>query len=463
MEGLSEEELTSLNAMNADQKVVFWQTRSTQLQSAQANQLAAADELRQQLAAKEATLTAARNLEKSYTESQKQLRDAQAKLQQPEQAALRLQQESFKLTKNTTIQKQLQLYAKAIAVCDGSNRQNLRKFLESLNNAQEWSGASSEQMLQLCSRLISGNLQNALTRHVHTTMNGLCSWEQAKDFIKINFLGKDELSHLRSQLVRLSQGTQESCQNYIRRWDSLVSKCYDEPTRGLDIIQEQLVKSFVQGLGHSDVRTQVWLSDPKRESDAYELAADAARAYELAKNTQGIDSEFLPPLRQGEEEMDVDALTQKSDKKGTPTPDGFSRRINKLYDLVADLKGQLARLQAAQRRPGPSQYQRAPVPADSQVKTCYYCNTAGHIKRDCPARHVPMTSTHTVPPRGGTTFQQRQQHQPQQQPQGASMLTTEDDLIERIGAIEARIFELQTGAPPTHDDVEFDETPDVAQ
>ena len=33
--------------------------------------------------------------------------------------------------------------------------------------------------------------------------------------------------------------------------------------------------------------------------------------------------------------MDVDALTQKNDKKGTPTPEGFSKRINKLFDILS--------------------------------------------------------------------------------------------------------------------------------
>ena len=103
--------------------------------------------------------------------------------------------------------------------CDGTSKQALRRFLESLEIAQLWSHADDKAILELASRLVTGNLASAMSKFVHTENDGKATWQQTKEHIKEQFLGKDEKSALRSQLLRMAQTNYETVESYGRRFN----------------------------------------------------------------------------------------------------------------------------------------------------------------------------------------------------------------------------------------------------
>ena len=177
-------------------------------------------------------------------------------------------------------------------------------------------------------------------------MKGQCTWTQARQFISDTFLGADELQHLRSLLPRVAQGSYETIPVFIRRFDPLAKKCYNDTEINYPVIQQQVMRYFIQAISNSDVRTQVCLKSPKTLDKVYALAIESDRAFTLAKEAIDIETTITPTsLLRSEEDMDISMVNDATKKKktpGIPTQGGFMKRIDTLYEMVKKLKSQLA-------------------------------------------------------------------------------------------------------------------------
>ena len=220
MDTLTEAEKSDFEKLTAAQKQDFWDTRFSDVWTR-------GQEIDRQLKHTKA------QLDMATTQLENNSRD------------LDIQSNRLKLDQNNSVRKNLQLYARTIMTCDGSSKQSLRRFLESLEIAQLWSHADDRSILELASRLVTGNLASAMSKFVHVEMKGGATWQQTKEYIKEQFLGKDELSALRSQLLRMAQTSYETVESYGRRFDQKAQKCYEPNEISLSVIQEQLIKVFV--------------------------------------------------------------------------------------------------------------------------------------------------------------------------------------------------------------------------
>ena len=467
METLTEAEKAEFEKLNAAQKQEFWATRCSDV-------WAKGQEIDRQLKHTKA------QLDMATTQIENNSRD------------LDIQSNRLKLDQNNSIRKNLQLYARTIMTCDGSSKQSLRRFLESLEIAQLWSGADDKSILELASRLVTGNLASAMSKFVHVEMNGSASWAETKEYIKEQFLGKDELSALRSQLLRMAQTSYETVESYGRRFDQKAQKCYAPEELTLSVIQEQLIKVFVAGLQSTAIKTQVYLSNPKNLSQAIQFATESSRAFTLAlENPTNGPAEpldqapFGTPLPVLDTDMEIGALgrdNQKSQKlanqksiSSKATHEGFSKRIDYLYDMVKSLKTQLSELQDSKRQNTNwekqlyqkklphlldhqqplSQPMRQNTPATIK---CHFCGGLNHTKYKCPmaglikCKHCfsrdhytsecPSVRCHFCQKIGHISRNCPNTNRPPQQPKPAQINATEVELQNKIDFLEKHILEL---------------------
>lgn len=484
METLSDAERAEFDKLDPTAKQKFWSDRFTQM-------LIKGDAMNKQL-----------------QNTQTQLDMATAQLENNARD-LDIQSNRLKLDQNNSVRKNLQLYARTIMTCDGTSKQALRRFLESLEIAQLWSHADDKAILELASRLVTGNLASAMSKFVHTEHDGKATWQETKEHIKEQFLGKDEKSALRSQLLRMAQTNYETVESYGRRFDQKSTKCYSPSEITLSVIQEQLIKNFVAGLQSTAIKTQVYLSNPINLSEAIRFATESSRAFTLAlENPSNGSAEpmdqapFGTPLPILDTDMEINVLDRDNQKSQQPrnqkpisskaTPEGFSKRIDYLYDMMKSLKTQLSELQASRRQNISREKQlyqkKLPHLLDHQQpsnqpnlqyaqnnRRCHGCGGFGHLKHNCPAptskcihcftkdhhtSNCPNVICHFCQSRGhvSTNCYKNPKRIPKQS-NTSQINATEIDLQNRIDFLEKHILELSLS--PDHIVAENEQDDDI--
>ena len=246
------------------------------------------------------------------------------------------------------------------------------------------------------------------------------------------------------------------------------------------------------GLQSTAIKTQVYLSNPKDLSEAIQFATESSRAFTLAlENPTNGPAEpldqtpFGTPLPVLDTDMEIGALgrdNQKSQKStnqkpisSKATPEGFSKRIDYLYDMVKSLKTQLSELQDSKRQNASWEkqlYQRKlPHLLDHQqpfsqpmrqntpaTPKCYICGGLNHTKYKCSmavqikCKHCfsrdhytfecPSVICHFFRKMGHISKNCPNANLPPQQPKTAQINATEVDLQNKIDFLEKHILEL---------------------
>ena len=155
----------------------------------------------------------------------------------------------------------LEKYGRTIGSVDGTNRDELRSWIDKIEHAKEWTGTTDRDVLEMVGYRITGALAHHVRRFVKTNQG--VTWIQVRDSITENFLDLHEGRMLRQQIEKIKQRAYEDPREFGLRFSDAVGQAYTTEQQAVDVVQERLVAQFINGLRNVAVRRQVYLGSPK--------------------------------------------------------------------------------------------------------------------------------------------------------------------------------------------------------
>ena len=299
-----------------------------------------------------------------------QLHQAQASAlgQQATTAAERLN-----LAAAQEVRHKLDRYAKSIGTVDGTNRDQLRSWLENVDHAMDWTGASDKEGLEMIGYLMSGSLAIYVRSHLRQNPEEQ-TWPKVRAAISKAYLEEDEF--LRERVERTYQRPFEDTREFGQRFQEVVRKAYSTSELAVPLVRDRVVKLFIKGIQDADVHMQVHLTKPATLADAVSSANTTARARSLAE---------IPSTRQ-EKPMEVGAFKVTPPAELSLSMSEMASGLSALHEEVSFLKKQIQRGSSAAADEGVamSMESRRGGRRDISRMKYYKCETFGHIKRDCP-------------------------------------------------------------------------------
>ena len=206
-------------------------------------------------------------------------------------------------------------------------------------------------------------------------------------YLQKAFLPSNDIDHIRETMEALRQRSGETLKVFNRKYRDLAELAYPLELRTEDQ-RKLLIKNYIRSLASRDIARSVLRSSPTSLQEAMVTALDGD---EVEDALQRLGHRV-------EEPMDISAIIPKQ----TASLEGLSRQIEKLSTKIAKVEIQIQ--QGGSRRGNRRSDNRSGRTADGKP-ICFYCNTAGHISRQCPRKvprgsNIPMDVS-SVPPTAG--------------------------------------------------------------
>ena len=269
----------------------------------------------------------------------------------------------------------LDLYANSIGTVDGMNRDQLRSWLEHVDYAMDWTGASDKEGLEMIGYLMSGSLAIYVRSHLRQNPDEQ-TWPKVRAAISKAYLEEDEDEFLREPAERTNQRPFEDTREFGRRFQEVVRKAYPTSEPAVPLVRDRVVKLFIKDIQDADVRMQVHLIKPTTLADAVSSANTTAHARSLAE---------IPSTRQ-EEPMEVGAFKVTPPAELSLSMSEMASGLSALREEVSFLKKQIQRGSSAAVDEGVARSMESIRGGRRDISRmkCYKCEIFGHIKRDCP-------------------------------------------------------------------------------
>lgn len=348
--------------------------------------------------------------------------------------------------------KNLQRIGKTIFPCDGTNRLELRKWLEGVEHAKVWTKTNDQTIIEFIGGIVSGGLAQHIRNIVFSGESPVTTWDDLKAKISKAFLGEEEPQFLRDVVLKNFQAPSESVREYGRRFVNDANRAFSAEEQRVPLVMESLIQTFIRGILAPSVRVQAFQSKPTSLEAAVTAAVNFAYSLEQAQYQTDPHTGFAPyqPERV-ETPMDQSAMDMsaafprgrndpwKRDTKPPPSSSPNSDPIAQIKKDVASLVKDVKELKL-----------NAPKPPRNRQnnQTCFTCKKVGHIARNCYAGRRQLNPNAPV-------YQQRGPgpNPPAQQPRGPPfrpkgrpnlkhMNAQIDALVEVVSALET-----QAGAP----------------
>ena len=270
----------------------------------------------------------------------------------------------------------LERFGRSLGTVDGSSREALRRWIDGVDYAQKWVGATDLMVLELIGALVGGALASHLLSFKEQCQNAVpakeMTWDAVKAEIKKSFLDNDEEEFLREVVDRTRQQPYEDTRAYAHRYLEAIRKAYTADDLKVALTQERLIKRYISGLSDVEVRRQVHLSRPTTLEDAAAKSHSASRAFSLAE-TRFQDDRDIEPMEIGR--IDLVGGTQKA------------AAVAPLQAQIDKLQGELKRVNAELKRVRKSRPMLPSQPTTGRRKDtrrCFGCHKRGHILMNCP-------------------------------------------------------------------------------
>lgn len=304
---------------------------------------------------------------------------------------VQVQQERNRQYEREELRKRLKQHARQINLCDGTVREQLREWVDSVTEALRWTGAGDELTVEMVGYLSKGALRTSIADYVEGENTGgrRATWNGVRAHITAVFLDEDEAEYKRRGVDNIRQLPYQDSREYAIKFQTAVHRAYSPQELAVEIVNQRLVQTFINGLRDEDTRMQVHIERPATLQQAITRANTVTRAQAMGRGTP----------RQ-EEPMDIGAVpppvTAKADSELVKTVKeiaGGMRGLQKRMSYIEKRVEQIAQNPPrGKQNPQPTpQGRKRPVhkfgkPAynDDGTPNCFRCGQAGHFARNCP-------------------------------------------------------------------------------
>ena len=290
-------------------------------------------------------------------------------------------------------------------VSEFSGREKVTDWILEIDKCQSIHRLSDADTCQLAWAKSRGNASRQIGRKLKE--NPELEWAELKSGLEQEYGRIVDNQQAFVLLTNVKQGKEEAVSSFMERFLALTSRAYGEDwrTTQTELVQEQLVTLFMEGLRSQDIKLRIYRKQVKKVDEAINIA----KAEELAKKRFPGDN--TPRSRQ-EEEMEVDhhrragcfqcggphgqrncprngredkrihaVVSQRLDK-GDRNPnsgrlEGGKRRMGRRYDTASNgWNDQRGRNQDSSRI----------AEDDRRYRRCFFCHQPGHYRFQCKAR-----------------------------------------------------------------------------
>lgn len=173
-----------------------------------------------------------------------------------------MERQRLKLAVSESLRRRLDQYAQHIQVVDGTEKGELRQWLEGVEHARHSAKPGDSLLLDMIGPLVKGGL----ALFVRTTLERLRKestdqlWERLKQEIKSQYLGRGEARYWKDKVERIKQEMGESVREYSTRFMYAVQQAYTPLQLEESVIVERLVTKFIKGIRSRTIRGMVTIA-----------------------------------------------------------------------------------------------------------------------------------------------------------------------------------------------------------
>lgn len=149
------------------------------------------------------------------------------------------------------VRRKLEQYAKQIPVVDGSDKSDLRKWLQGVDHARDSADPGDSMILDMIGPLVSGAM-GLFVRNTLKAMKDKKTWVALRTAIVNQYLGKGESRYWKNRVEKIKQDSGETVREYAGRFMYQAQQAYTPVQLAEGVLTERLINKFVQGI-HSRV------------------------------------------------------------------------------------------------------------------------------------------------------------------------------------------------------------------
>lgn len=309
----------------------------------------------------------------------------------------RIEQQTVTLTDTIGAQTRalnVQAIAQFIKSYDGSNSTDYKRWIKDIERYALIHKCDDEQKQLLTFQTSSGPVADYVKRYLEGGQGR--TFEGLKAALAAGFSDITDVSHALSLLSKCRQKPGQNIQLYANEMQNFVNEAYDPQKVKDQIVQQQLVEFFTDGLREDGIRLKIMRERPKTFDKAVDLAMGEQNLRErlaLRSHTRGGSfnpvSKFNTSRESGHEPMVTDHIRPKRGcfKCG--------RSNHTAKECRSKFRGQVNEVTTSQQ-------------SAENPRGCWICADLGHFKKDCPLRKKPQYTV--IRPTNRQGFGQRPQH-----------------------------------------------------
>lgn len=198
------------------------------------------------------------------------------------------------LAVSEAVRKRLDQYAKHIPVVDGTDKKDLRKWLQGIDHARDSVEPGDALIIDMLGPLVTGAMA-LFVRKTLKTMGTDKTWNALRTAVVNQYLGKGETRYWKDRVEKIHQESGETVREYAGRFMYQVHQAYTPTQLSESVLSERLLSKFIQGISSRMIRGTVsMLVEEEIESLERRVRAEEqeTRRQETAHTDEGTAQEI---------------------------------------------------------------------------------------------------------------------------------------------------------------------------